>query len=65
MESGESVGVLVDEVQEVVTLNSTQVERNAHSVGDAKAGFVSGVGKDKDRLISLLDINASFAEKEA
>lgn len=66
LDGGECIGVLVDEVQEVVTLDNTQIEKVSHSQNDVKASFIFGVGKDedKDRLISLLDINASFAEKE-
>lgn len=67
LESGESIGVLVDEVQEVVTLENNQIEKVSHSQNDAMTNYIFGVGKDKDkdRLISLLDINASFGEKEA
>lgn len=67
LDTGECIGVLVDEVQEVVTLSDSAIEKVAHSQNDAKSSFIFGVGKDDDRqrLISLLDIAASFAEKEA
>lgn len=64
LETGESIGVLVDEVQEVVTLEASQIEKMSHDTVSAKASYISGVGKDRDRLISLLDVNVAFAEKE-
>ena len=66
LESGDSIGVLVDEVLEVITLDSTQVEKVAYNSKEAVASFLFGVGKDeeRDRLISLLDIGAAFGDKE-
>lgn len=64
LETGESIGVLVDEVQEVVTLESSQVEKVSHDAIGSKTSYISGVGKDRNRLISLLDVNIAFAEKE-
>lgn len=65
LDNGEVIGMLVDEVKEVVTLQTSQIEKMAYdSKDDAKANFISGVGKDKGELISLLDMNLVFAEKE-
>lgn len=66
LDTGDSIGVLVDEVQEVVTLENSSIEKVSHNQNDAKSNFIFGVGKDDDRerLISLLDISTSFAEKE-
>ena len=66
LESGDSIGVLVDEVLEVITLNSMQIEKVGYNSKETVASFLFGVGKDeeKDRLISLLDIGAAFGEKE-
>lgn len=63
LETGESIGVLVDEVEEVVTLEQSQIEKIAYDK-DAVNAFVGGVGKEGNRLISLLDITATFAEKD-
>lgn len=64
LENGEVIGMLVDEVKEVVTLQASQVERVAHDAkDDGKQNFIFGVGKDKGELISLLDMNLVFAEK--
>ena len=65
LESNECIGVLVDEVKEVVTLENAMIEKVAYDSKDPRANFVSGVGKERDGLISLLDISGTFAEKEA
>ena len=67
LESGDSIGVLVDEVLEVIMLNASQIEKVGYNSKETVASFLFGVGKDeeRDRLISLLDINATFGEKEA
>lgn len=64
LDNGEIIGMLVDEVKEVVTLETSQVEKVAYDSGEEKANYLSGVGKDKGELISLLDMNLVFAEKE-
>lgn len=66
LDTGDSIGVLVDEVQEVVTLDNSSIEKVSHNQNDVKSNFIFGVGKDDDRerLISLLDVTTSFAEKE-
>lgn len=58
-----TIGMIVDEVKEVVTLDvSTQVEKMAYDKED-KNNFVQGVGKYEGGLISLLDLNAVVHEK--
>lgn len=64
MEQHESIGVLVDEVKEVVTLDEEHVERVSYDKDD-KSKFLGGVGKYEEKLISLLDINAVLAENES
>jgi len=58
-----SLGVIVDEVKEVVTLESTQVDK----VDDLKIegkNFVTSVGKrDNGDLISILDLNTITLEE--
>ena len=63
MEQCGTLGLIVDEVKEVVTLDMTeQVEKLAFKKED-KSKFVQGVGKCAGGLISLLDLNAVTAEK--
>lgn len=64
LEQHESIGVLVDEVKEVVTLDEEHVEKVSYDKDD-KSKFLSGVGKYDEKLISLLDISAVLAENEA
>lgn len=64
LDNGEIIGMLVDEVKEVVTLDTSQIEKVAYDSNEEKVNYLSGVGKDKGELISLLDMNLVFAEKE-
>ena len=61
LEQHESIGVLVDEVKEVVTLDEEHIERVSYDKDD-KAKFLSGVGKVDKKLISLLDITSVLAD---
>ena len=59
------LGVIVDEVNEVVTLESTQVDKVDDLKLDGKA-FVAGVGKrENGDLISLLDLSMITLEDTA
>jgi len=58
------VGIIVDEVREVVTLEESQVEKVSADNTSEHTLFVSSVGKCETGLISLLDLNAVVAEKE-
>lgn len=58
----ESVGLLVDSVKEVVNINMSDIERVSFDAREERSGFVMGIGKQDESLISLLDINAVLAE---
>ncbi len=60
---GELVGLIVDEVREVVLLQNDLIEKPYYDVNDVTQNFLSGIGKDGDRLISLLDINEVLSDK--
>ena len=52
-----TIGVIVDQVKEVVTLDEENTEKIIRTANDdAAAGYISGIGKSKGELISLLDI---------
>ena len=53
-----SVGIIVDEVKEVVTLGTSQIEKMSQNTGEIKKSFITGVGKNNGELISLLDLNS-------
>ena len=60
---GDMVGIIVDEVREVVLLENDLIEKPYHDSSDSMQNLLSGIGKDGDRLISLLDINEILADK--
>lgn len=63
-DSQSAVGIIVDEVKEVVTLDDSMVEKVTNSAVEDKNGYLSGIGKHNDSLISLLNINGVIMEKE-
>ncbi len=64
-EKGEqaSIGVVVDQVKEVVNLENEQIEKIAYDKADKKP-FAFGVGKRGNELISLLDVNVLISNDE-
>lgn len=52
------VGLIVDEVKEVVNLNETVIENPNFKLSEENALYLAGIGKDGDNLISLLDIES-------
>ena len=64
LEQHGTIGVIVDEVKEVVTLEEEQVEKVSADANREHANFVSSVGKCSTGLISLLDLNVVATEKE-
>jgi purine-binding chemotaxis protein CheW len=65
MEEKGMVGIIVDEVCEVVTLGESQIEPMAQTgKGSSKDVFIKGIGKKDDTLISLFEIDAIVEEKE-
>lgn len=59
-----SLGIIVDEVCEVVTLNMDEVDKPTVDTRGIKENFINGVGKNGEQLISLFEINAIIDEKE-
>ena len=62
LEQQGTIGVIVDEVQEVVTLDNDQIEKIAYDSKEEKDSFLCGIGKCEGGLISLLDVNAVVHE---
>lgn len=62
--SSESVGMIVDEVNEVITLENDSIEKISYDDKDGKAGFSSGIGKYGDELINILNIPAIISEND-
>ncbi|MEG0963037.1 MAG: chemotaxis protein CheW [Lachnospiraceae bacterium] len=58
------LGIIIDEVKEVVTLSVEEIDKVSGSSKDEKNNFINGIGKHGEELISLFDINSIIAEKE-
>ena len=64
-ESQSAIGIIVDEVKEVVTLDSASIEKpNSADANDVQAKYLSGIGKYEDSLITLLNITSVIIDKE-
>ena len=63
LEEKGTIGIIVDEVKEVVTLCTDEIDKTSGSK-DGKAMFINGVGKHVDELISLFEMSAIEEEKE-
>ncbi len=63
---GDLVGIIVDQVNQVLTLDSNNIEKVRYDdkKSKANASFVNGVGHYEGGLVSILDLDAVVAEKE-
>lgn len=59
---GAMVGLVVDEVNEVVTLSDDEIDKN--NVSGPDQTFISAVGKKGEQLISILSLSSVILEKE-
>ncbi len=64
LEAQATIGIIVDEVKEVVTLNEEEIDKPSYNENDEKASYLFGVGKHGNSLISLLNIAGVIVEKE-
>ena len=66
-ETGDLVGIIVDQVNQVLTLNEKDIEKVRYDdkKGQSKVSFVSGVGHYDGGLVSILDLDAVVSEKES
>ena len=60
---GQEIGLIVDEVTEVLHLAASAIELPPET-NDDKRAHLRGIGKDKDRLLILLDLSYLFTEEE-
>jgi len=54
--SGQAIGIIVDEVEEVINLRDADMEMIIKDTTDEKANYISGVGKVGTELVTLLNI---------
>ena len=62
LEANAPIGVIVDEVKEVVTLENGSVDSVSRSSKKEENSYLNGIGKTGDTLISLLDLNMVISE---
>jgi purine-binding chemotaxis protein CheW len=56
------VGILVDEVKEVITLGESEIDRSNQSSQNKDTTYINGIGKSGESLVSIFDINAIIDE---
>lgn len=64
LENNAPIGLIVDEVKEVVTLDERSIDE---VIRDSKVDdtFINGIGKNGETLISLLDLNTVIGDRDA
>lgn len=62
-EQKDALGVVVDEVKEVINLGTDDVDKVSHGQ-DGKETFINGIGKHGEELVSLFDITTFTDEHE-
>lgn len=65
LEQQGNVGIIVDEVKEVVTLETSQIEKVSYDSKEERLNYINGIGKYEGGLISLLDLNSVTLDKES
>lgn len=63
LEQEGNVGILVDEVKEVVTLTPNEIEKITYNAKEDKTSLINAVGKHDGELISLFDLSAISLEE--
>ena len=61
---GQTVGIIVDEVSEVLRLSTDSIESPPTVIGGITSEYLTGVGKLQDRLLILLDMDKIFSDQE-
>ena len=64
LEDQSLVGVIVDEVREVVNLNPETIETPSFKLDEKNAAYLAGIGKNGENLISLLNIENVVGESK-
>ena len=64
LENNAPIGLIVDEVREVVTLDERSIDP---VIRDSKVDetFINGIGKNGDTLISLLELSTVIGDKDS
>ena len=62
--SGEKIGLLVDEIKEIISLSHEEVVAPPSLFKGLKRRYLTGLGKKDDRIIILLDIDNLLTSEE-
>lgn len=62
LEQEGNVGILVDEVKEVVSLSVNEIEKITYNAKEEKSNLINAVGKHNGELISLFDLSVISLE---
>lgn len=62
--TGQTIGIIVDEVSEVLRLSEDNIEPAPTIVGGIAADYLTGVGKVDGRLLVLLDMDRILSDGE-
>ena len=58
------VGLMVDDVKEVLTINQNQLEEPPSEVGGVGRGYILGIAKLEDTMMIILDIDKILSAEE-
>ena len=68
VETGENtnvvIGIIVDEVSEVMDISADQIEPPPEFGSDIKTDFILGMGKSEQKVVTLLDIDRVLTTEE-
>ncbi|BBF42962.1 positive regulator of CheA protein activity [Lachnospiraceae bacterium KM106-2] len=64
LEPQSAIGIIVDEVKEVLSLDESEIEKTTYTGQNEKNQYLSGIGKHGDGLVSLLNISSVIVGKE-
>ncbi len=62
--NGASIGIIVDSVSEVVDINGEDIENSPRFSQGIDTSFIMGLGKVKEKIIILLDIDTVLSSDE-
>ena len=59
-----AVGIIVDEVKNVITIEEDKIDRVSSNTDPEKAQYINGVGKHEEGLVTLLNLQNVIVDKE-
>ncbi len=59
-----AVGIIVDEVKNVITIDEEKIDRVSNNADPEKAQYINGVGKHEEGLVTLLNLQNVIVDKE-